>query len=59
MSRKIEKVSYAVFLTGIFAYFTYRIVKQNYSESEKKSMAIKELENKFMTLAKENIEKVK
>lgn len=51
-------MSYAIFLTGIFAYFTYRIVKQNYSETEKKSLAIKELESKYLILAKQNIEKI-
>jgi hypothetical protein len=41
-------MSYAVFLTGIFAFFSYKIVKQNYSENEKKSKEIKELEDKFI-----------
>ena len=52
-------MSYAIFLTGIFAFFSYKIVKQNYSENEKKSKELKEFEEKFVKQSKLNIEQIK
>ena len=57
--RMIEKASYAVLIPSVFAYLGYRLYSNNVYEVEKRALEQKRLEDKYMKIAKENIEKVK
>jgi glutaredoxin len=55
--RSIEKIGYGVSLSGVFAFCGYKLYQKNVLEVQKRALELRDLENKFITQARENIKK--
>ena len=54
----LEKALYAALVPGSFGYFGYRLYKQNVIEMEQRAIELKEMEEKYINNARNNLKMI-
>ena len=53
--RNFEKLSYAILVPSLFAFLGYKMYQQNVTDRDENALKLKEVEDKYIKLAKENV----